>query len=182
MRNPNRERGSQTLEFTMIGIPLIFVLFSIANMSFAMLTLHTMQEAVEQGGRYVVTRGSTCSSGTNTCSATVSQIASRVASSAAGVSASKLSITLIPASGSANQISCSPLSSCLANCSDGCNGSRATVWPPSANGDNTPGKDFIITGDCTVTSPIFMFWPGVAGSEKMTTTSFHAYSRQRLMF
>ena len=70
------ERGNHTLEFTLVGLPLTFLLFSIANMCFSMLTMHTLQEAVEQGGRYVVTRGSTCSAGTNSCTVTVQQIAS----------------------------------------------------------------------------------------------------------
>ena len=178
----NKERGSQTLEFTLVGIPLTFLLFSIANMSLAMLTLHTLQESVEQGARFVVTRGSTCSSGTNTCTVTVQQIASAVANSAAGISSSKLALTLIPASGSGNQISCNPIKSCLSSCSDGCNGSRNTVWPSSGNSDNSPGKDIILSADCTLTAPMFMFWTGVSGTSKVSTTSFHAYSRQRLMF
>ena len=41
MRNRRRERGNQTLEFTMIGIPLLFILFGVANMSFAMPVSYT---------------------------------------------------------------------------------------------------------------------------------------------
>jgi hypothetical protein len=166
----------------MIGIPLIFMLFSIANMCFGMLTLHTLQEAVEQGARYVATRGSTCSSGTNTCSATVQQIANIVATNAAGIAGQNLNITLIPASGSANQISCSPVTNCLSSCSAGCSGNRTSVWPSSSNSDNSPGKDFIITADCTITAPIFMFWTGTSSEKQSSASTFHAYSRQRLMF
>jgi Flp pilus assembly protein TadG len=184
MRNRSRERGNQTVEFTMLGIPLVFILFSIANMSFGMLTMHTMQEAVEQAARFAATRGSTCSSGTNTCTVTVQQIAGAVASLAAGVSASKLSVTLTPAADTGNAITCNPLTACLSSCSSGCSGSRTTVWPTSTNGDNSPGKDIIVSADCTVNAPIFMFWGGGSGSgsEKEKSTSFHAYSRQRLMF
>ncbi len=96
------ERGNHTLEFTLIGLPLTFLLFSIANMCFSMLTMHTLQEAVEQGGRYVITRGSSCSSGSNTCTVKVQDIAAVVANAAAGVSPSKLNLTLIPNSGSAS--------------------------------------------------------------------------------
>jgi hypothetical protein len=158
------------------------MLFSIANMCFGMLTLHTLQEAVEQGARFVATRGSTCSSGSNTCSATVQQIASVVATNAAGIAGQNLSITLIPASGTGNQISCSPITGCLSSCSGGCNGNRTSVWPSSANSDNSPGKDFIITADCTITAPIFMFWTGTAPEKQSSSSTFHAYSRQRLMF
>jgi Flp pilus assembly protein TadG len=182
MSHHKRQRGSQTLEFTLIGLPLTFLLFSIANMCFAMMTLHTIQEAVEQGARFVVTRGSGCSSGTNTCSVTVQQIADAVASGSPGVSSSKLGVTLIPASGSGNQISCSPLNTCTSSCSVACNGSRSSVWPAAANSDNAPGKDIIITGDVSVTAPMFMFWAGVGATPNIGSTSFHAYSRQRLMF
>ena len=182
MSGRNRERGSQTLEFTLIGVPIIFLLFSVANMSFAMLNLHTLQEAVEQGARFVSTRGSTCSSGSNNCTATVQQIASVVASSAPGVSAGSMTLTLTPASGTANQISCSPVSNCLSTCASGCNASRTTVWPPAANSDNSPGKDIIISADCSVAAPMFMFWAGSGNSVQIKNPTFHAYSRQRLMF
>jgi Flp pilus assembly protein TadG len=181
MRDRKRERGNQTVEFTMIGIPLLFILFGVANMSFAMLTLHTIQEACEQGARYVVTHGSTCSTGGNTCGVTVGNVASVISSAAAGVNPSQLTVTLTvcaagvntcPASGAVNQVTCSPLSSCT---------SSSTAWPSSSN--NTAGSyDVIVSADCTVASPIFMYWPGKNQSVKIPSSTFHAYSRQLLMF
>ncbi len=148
MRNRNKERGAETLEFTMIGLPLTFLLFSIANMCFSMLTLHTLQEAVEQGTRYVATRGSTCTSGSNSCSVTVQQIAGVIANSAAGVSSSKMNVSLIPAGDTAHTITCNPVTNCLSSCTGaGCSSSRSTVWPTSTNSDNAPGQDIIITAD-----------------------------------
>ena len=82
----SKESGSQTMEFVLVGMPLTFLLFSIANMCFAMLTMHTLQEAVEQAARFVSTRGSTCSSGSNTCTATFQQIVTVVANSSPGIS------------------------------------------------------------------------------------------------
>jgi Flp pilus assembly protein TadG len=181
MRDRRREGGNQIVEFTMIGIPLLFILFGVANMSFAMLTLHTIQEACEQGARYVVTHGSTCSSGGNTCGITVGNVASVVAAASAGVNPRQLIVTLTvcaagvntcPASGGVNQVSCSPLSSCLSN---------STAWPSSSN--NTAGSyDVIVSADCTVASPIFMYWPAGGQTVKTPSSTFHAYSRQLLMF
>lgn len=182
MHMRNKQRGSQTLEFTLVGLPLIFILFSIANMSFSMMTMHTMQEAVEQGARMVSTRGSTCSSGGNTCTVTVQQIADFIASNAAGISPQNLKVTLQPAGDSANTITCDKLNSCQSSCSGGCNTNRTTVWPASTNSDNSPGKDIIITADCSVASPIYMFWAGVTGGEASNGSTFHAYTRQRMMF
>lgn len=181
MRNRRGERGNQILEFTLIGLPLIFILFSVANMSFAMLTLHTMQEAVEQGARYVVTHGGTCSTGGNTCGVTVGNVASVIANSSPGISSSNLSVTLTvctagvstcPASGAVNVVTCNPLNSCLSN---------STSWPSSSN--NTPGGyDVIVSANATTNSPIFMYWPSGGTSVKIKSEKFSANSRQMLMF
>jgi Flp pilus assembly protein TadG len=176
------ERGNQTVEFTLVGLPLTIILFSIANMSFSMLTMHTIQEAVEQGARYAATRGSTCSSGTNTCSATVEQIATVIASAAAGVSSSILNVTFTPAADTANAISCAPLSHCMAGCGGNCVSGYSSTWPTSANNDNSPGKDIIISATCTVSAPMLMFWPSSGVTKNIASTTFQASSRQRLMF
>src|SRR5271165_6027171 len=124
MRDRRQERGNQTLEFTMIGIPLLFILFGVANMSFAMLTLHTLQEACEQGARYVVTHGSTCSSGTNTCGVNVGNVVTVISNATAGINPSSLNVTLqvcaagvstCPAGGAVNVVTCNPLTSCSGN-------------------------------------------------------------------
>ena len=181
MCNRNRERGSQTLEFTLIGLPLLFMLFAIANMCFAMMTFHTLQEAIEQGARFVVTRGSTCAAGTNTCTVTVQQIAGVVSSSAPGIAPANLILTLTSNSGAVT--SCNPVTVCMSSCSSGCSGSRTNVWPPSASSDNSPGKDIIVSGDVlNLPTPMFMFWTMYNNAPKINNTSFHAYSRQRLMF
>jgi len=184
MRDRRREGGNQTLEFTLVGIPLLFILFGVANMSFAMLTLHTLQEACEQGARYAATRGSTCSSGTNTCGVTVGQIAGVISKAAAGISPASLIVTLTvcaagssyatcsPVNSPVNQVSCNPLTSCSGS---------STAWPSSSN--NTAGSyDVIVSADCTVASPIFMYWPSGGPAVKTQSSTFHAYSRQELVF
>jgi len=172
MRPFKSRTGNATLEFTLVGLPLICVLFSIASMCFGMFTLHTMQEAVEQATRLVITHGSTCSSGTNTCTITVGTIADAVASAAPGIINSALNLTLIPNSGTANETTCNPVTSCHGN---------ATVWPPSSNGDNTPGNNITLSADFSYTSPIAMFWPG-SQSSHFGAITFHSTSQQRLMF
>jgi Flp pilus assembly protein TadG len=172
MRQRENRKGNATLEFTLVGLPLIFVLLSVASMCFGMFTLHTMQEAVEQGARYTITHGSTCSLGANSCSTTVGTIADAIASAAPGVINNSLNVTLIPNSGTGHQTSCNPVSICHGN---------STTWPPATNSDNNVGNDIVITADFTYTSPIAMFWPGT-GATRFGTVAFHAISRQRLMF
>jgi Flp pilus assembly protein TadG len=172
MRRRNKRNGQATIEFTLVGLPLIFILVSIASVCFGMYSLHTIQESVEQGARYVITHGSTCSTGTNSCGLTVGIIADTIASAAPGVVRSSLNVRLIPNSGTGNQTTCNPVDTCHGN---------STRWPPSSNGDDTPGKDVKIVADFTYTSPIAMFWPGV-GYSRFGTLTLHAMSRQRLMF
>jgi Flp pilus assembly protein TadG len=177
MRKRKSERGEQLVEFTLFGIPTIFLLFSIANMCFSMLTLHTIQEAVEQGARYASTRGSTCSSGTNTCTVKVENIADMVAGNAAGVPASALVMTLTSPSGAT--VSCNPINTCQSGCTTGCSAKQATQWPPT--GDNSPGGNITVEVDAPVTAPFAMYWPGT-GAEKSQNPTFHATSMQRLLF
>jgi Flp pilus assembly protein TadG len=179
MRKLNLERGSQTLEFTIIGIPLTFLLFSIANMCFSMLTLHTMQEAVEQGARYAATRGNTCSSGGNTCTVQIKDIADVIAKSASGISAGNMKVTFTPPS-TGTVVTCTNLSTCTTSCTPSCNGSRTLTWPDGTN--NGPPNDITISADCTLNAPMFMFWSGTSAGTKINSTTFHAYSTQRLMF
>lgn len=170
MKRQLKERGSSSLEFALLGIPLIFVMISVANMAMGMMTLHTLQEAVEQGARYAVTRGSGCSSGTNTCSVTVGNITTAIGNNAAGIAPSLLNVTLTTNSGAATN--CNPITTCT---------SSSTSWPPSTNSDNSPGSDIIISASYTFNSSISMFWPGAA-SVKFSPTNFNAYTRQRLTF
>jgi Flp pilus assembly protein TadG len=172
MRQPGDRQGNATLEFVLVGLPLIFVLMSVASICFGMYTFHTMEEAVEQAARYVITHGSTCSTNGNSCAITVGTIAKTIASAAPGVINGSLDVTLIPNSGAGSETTCNPVTSCFSN---------STAWPPSANSNNVPGNDIVITADFSYPSPIAMFWPG-AGSSHFGTMYFHAASRQRLMF
>ena len=168
---PESQRGNATIEFTLVGIPLMFLLLSVSGMTFAMLTVHTMQEAVEQGARYAVTHGSTCSSGSNTCSVTIGTLADIISRQASGISSSALSVTFTPDSGSTNAVPCNPVSSCSGS---------STTWPPSA--DSSPGKDIVISADYTYATPIAMFWPSGGNNNKFGSVTFHAYTRQRMMY
>lgn len=169
MRNRKGERGNQTIEFTLVGVPIIFLLFSTANMSFSMLTLHTLQEAAEQGARYVSTRGSDCT--TSTCAVTVAKIANVISNSAPGINAANLNLTLTSTAGSGSTQTCAPISSCTGT---------STVWPPS--GANTVGGDIVVQLDGAVTAPMFMYWGGSSAVKTTSPTTFHATSRQRIMY
>lgn len=167
----HRQSGNVALEFTLVGIPLIFILISIINISFTMMTLHTIQEGVEQGARFVIGRGAGCTAKSNTCTTTIGTISDAMQLFDAGVDPRVLRVTFTTASGTST--SCNPLASCHGN---------STVWPPASNGDNLPGKDILLSADYPCFSVIGMFWPSDGGATLFGKMTLHAYSRQRMTF
>lgn len=164
-----RRRGSVTVEFTLVGIPLMFALISTVEMSRGMWIYHTETYAVSQAVRYVVVHGEECSQNGNTCTATVGDIASTIASSGVGLVPSLWNVTLVSASGNHNTI-CNPLNTCFGN---------STVWPPSP--DNALGANVAISATYPFTSALSMFFPG---SEPVSFGTFNlpAYSKQTIQF
>ena len=53
-------RGAVTLEFTLVGIPLLFTLISTVEMSRGMWMYQTQAYAISQGVRYLVVHGADC--------------------------------------------------------------------------------------------------------------------------
>jgi Flp pilus assembly protein TadG len=165
-----RRRGNVALEFTLVGIPVLFILISVVNISYTMMTLHTMQEAVVQGARFIIGRGAGCAANSNTCTITIGTITDAMRLFNAGVDPNSLRVTFTTASGATT--ACNPIISCHGN---------STVWPPASNSDNVPGKDIIVSADYPCVTVIAMFWPG-NGMNKFGQMTLHAYSRQRMTF
>jgi len=164
-----RNRGAATIEFTLVGIPLIFALVSTIEMSRGMWIYHAQTFAIDQGARYLVVHGADCTQNGNTCTTTVGSIATVIANSGVGLVPSNWNVTLISASGS-NKVTCSPLSNCLTS---------TTVWPPSS--DNALGSNVAISGSYPFSSAMLMFFPGSAAVH-FGTYNLGAYSKQTIMF
>ncbi len=90
-----RERGSSILEFTLVGIPLIFVLISTAEIARGMWNYVKLAEAVKEGARFEAVHGRGCTSGGNTCGVTVAQVAQQVANHAIGLLPAQLNVALV---------------------------------------------------------------------------------------
>jgi Flp pilus assembly protein TadG len=164
-----RQRGSVTVEFSLVGIPLIFALISIVEMSRGMWIYHNQTYAVSQGVRYAVVHGAACAKNGNTCTTTVAAISTVLANNGLGLAPSQWNLTLVSASGS-NNVTCHPLSNCLSN---------ATVWPPSP--DNTEGSSVAISSSYPFSSALCMFFPG-ATPVHFGTYNLPAYSKQIIQF
>jgi hypothetical protein len=113
------------IEFTLVGIPMIFMLVSIFEISRAMWNYHTLAFAVREGTRYAVVHGSGCTSDPlNSCQVTVGQVAQRIQNAGIGLEPSQLNLTF---TSSGHSIPCT-LKTCVG---------IATVWPETPN--NIPG-------------------------------------------
>ncbi|HVN03217.1 MAG TPA: TadE/TadG family type IV pilus assembly protein [Bryobacteraceae bacterium] len=158
-------RGNAVIEFTLVAIPLIFVMISMVEICRGMWDYHSLAQAVKAATRAASTRGAGCAGAG--CAMTVGQVESTIAAYAPGIPASAMNVTLTSNGGT---VTCNPLSSCKGS---------ATVWP-SASG-NTAGSDISIAASYQFTSAVSMFVPGNQGMQ-FSGVTLQAKSRQTLLF
>jgi Flp pilus assembly protein TadG len=142
-------RGSTVVEFALAGIPLLFILISIFELSRGLWIYHSLGYAVREGVRYASFHGKGCAF-PKTCSVTVGQIAA-VIQSAGLLDQDAVTMTLTTATGGTTS---GTMSSQLAS---------TTVWPPS--GANTPGQHVKIAVKYPYQSFLGILWNGASGSQ-----------------
>jgi Flp pilus assembly protein TadG len=163
----NRRRSGQSLvEFTLMGIPMVFVTISVVYMSIGMWQFYSLAYASDMTARYVSVHGATCAQNGNTCTITVGNVATFFASQAMSLDTSKVIVKLTDGSGTTT---CSPLNGCT---------STSTQFPSASY--NSVGSDITITATYGVKSPLAMFWPPDVDWAHDYTLG--AKSRQRIMF
>jgi hypothetical protein len=151
-RRQRQSGGNSLIEFTLIGIPVIFVLISAFGMCFSMWLYHSLSFAAKEGTRYAIVHGVNCSRNGNTYCVTVSNIATVINSAAPGLDPNQMTVTLTPSQGSAT-------TDTLANLMTGSTYS-STNWPPASSGANAIGQTVKISLSYPFNSGISMFWPG----------------------
>lgn len=159
------------LEFTLVGIPLIFVLISTFELARGMWLYHTVAYAIKSGTRYAIVHGQDCTYGSNSCAVTISQIASVIQSAGIGLPPDSLALTFTPSKGATT--SCI-LSDCIADYT-------SLYWPPASA--NAVGSKLKISGVFPFQSIIVMFWPG-AGKPvgSASTINFSADSLESVQY
>ena len=167
-RRSARCSGQSTIEFTLVSIPLIFILISTVEMARGMWNYEMLASAVRAGAHFASTHGKTCGTGLNTCTVKVSDVAKAIQSAAPGLPSDNFNIVM--SSATAGPVSCSPLTSCLSN---------SARWPPLI--DSGQGLDVSISASYTFRSAMSMFWPG-AGHVQFGVFTFVAYTRQPIQF
>ena len=144
-KKTSRRRGATILEFTLIGIAMIFVVISFFEMARGMWTYQTLAYAVREATRYTIMHGKDCAS-PNTCQVTVAQIAGVIQSAGVGLDPDNTTITLTPAVGGATS---STITTMLGT---------TTIWPPSAA--SAPGQNITISAVYPFRTILAMFWVG----------------------
>jgi len=167
-RNRSRtQSGNTLLEFTLVAIPLVFLIISIAEMSRGMWVYGTLAHAVKEGTRFTAVHGQGCAAASANCPVTVGAVATVVQQAAVGLDPGQFNVVL--AAGGATQ-NCAPISTCL---------SSSGAWPPPPN--NGIGLPVKISGAYPFRSALAMFWPGAA-SVKFTAVNLGAQSQEEILF
>lgn len=170
------QRGATTVEMTLVGIPLMFVLISTFEMSRGMWMYHTLAFAVREGVRYASVHGGDCTGPpfNNSCTVTQAQIASIIEKASVGVDSANTQLRFCtPACTSASAWTCNFTPPNNNNCGP-------TVWPPT--GSNAAGTTIEIDMRTPFTSMIAMFWPGAGHTVTFSTVNFVAGSTDTIKF
>jgi Flp pilus assembly protein TadG len=168
IKGGNPESGSSQIEFLLVGIPVIFIINGIFEISRGMWIYDTLCHATHTLARHIAVHGSGCTTGGNTCSTTVGNIAQDFQFITPGLDPSQLNLTLTSSGGTVQ--TCSPLSSCT---------SSATAWPPTA--DAQAGNVVKVSSTYPFLNALAMWWPG-SKSFSFAQTNFKAYSSQPILF
>ena len=166
-RNKAKRGGFAVIEFTLVGIPVIFLTISIIEASIAMWQYHSMMYANEIAARYASMHGHGCTQNGNTCTITVGTVAHIIANQAPSLNTANLDVTLYTNSGST---ACNPITSCY---------NSSTQFP--SNTDNQVGYDVRFVATYPIYNPLPLLWPG-AGHTAGSVFTLGSTTRQRIVF
>lgn len=166
MRQYNPRGGNSLIEFTLLGIPLLFITISLVAISVDMWEFHNLAFAAGETARYVTLHGKTCSQNGNSCTITVGNVATYFKGMALALDPGQTNLTLTDGSGST---SCNPVSTCT---------SSSTQFPNASY--NSVGSDITIKATYTLKNPVALFWP--PDTDKAGDFTVAAQSRQPILF
>jgi Flp pilus assembly protein TadG len=147
----NRRRGDTLIEFTLTGIPIIFICITIVECSIAMCEYESMMNAVSIAARYAASHGATCGN-PNSCTVEIENIANLISSTAWIINTASMTVTFTDNSGSTT---CT-LSACQTN---------TAQFPSSTSNANAVGNPITIKLTHKLTNPLPMYWPPHADTD-----------------
>jgi Flp pilus assembly protein TadG len=179
MRHAGR-RGSALLEFTLVGIPMIFASISIVQMAIGMWNYATLQYAVRQAAAFASVHGAHCQQTPNSCLAYLSDTAKVLEYAGIGLPPSHVTVTFTAwktkadaeANTNASTVTCQ-----LDNCISQTN-YKTMQWPPNQY-NNEGASEIAIGASYTWHSGMAMVGPSPTHSNSYTLP---AYSHQPVMF
>jgi Flp pilus assembly protein TadG len=169
MSNPvrNRRRGSTLIEFTLTGIPILFLTISIVECSIAMCEYESMINAVTIAARYAANHGANCQS-PNTCTIRIEDIANLIATTAWIITPSSMTVTFTDNTG--------PTTCTLSTCQ-----TNTAQFPSSTSSANAVGNPITIKVSHRLTNPMPMYWPPHVDTDDAGYT-LSASSKQVIQF
>ena len=158
MRNRSVSRkASSMLEFTFVGIPLMFILISIFEISRGMWMFNTLAHSVKEGVRMAVVHGNNCVIEPNACSVTTGQICQEMRSQGPGLDPARvIDVTFITET---RTITKADLSACLTGTETF--PVSATIPPTDVGG--AIGRPVEIRAKYRFDSALAFFWTGSRG-------------------
>jgi len=164
------------LEFTLVGIPLMFIWISTVEMARGMWQYESLQYAAKLTAAYAAEHGVDCATAPNSCTLNMSDVVNTFSTYAAAVPMGSVTLQLTSSSGT---VTCSPVSTCSSN------SSWSKQWPPT--GANGVGADIYIRADYTFKTAMRMFIPGsgtvaFGSSAGAGTFDLPAYAHQQILF
>ena len=189
-RNRRKRLGQTLVEFTFVGIPIIFVLISIFEVSRGMWIYHTLAYSAKVGVRYASVHGINCIGKTvnatldnpNDCAVKLGPadvqgtIAYAIRQAAVGLDPVKTTL-VFNASGTTT--------TCNLDATGGGSACPATIWPPYDSTGvatvNYVGEPLRIDITTSFNSAIVMLWPG-ATAVKFASGTLGASSQDYVQF
>jgi Flp pilus assembly protein TadG len=163
------------LEFTLVGIPLIFLLISTVEIARGMWIYETLAHAVRQAARFTAVKGQNCATAPNSCAVTIARIAQEMQRAGIGLDpAAFTNVTFTAHSG--RTITHATLQDCL---------SDTTSWPTTAGTTDSGaavGADLEISVVYPFRTAMSMFWPGAGKTAFAGVFYFPASSRESIQF
>lgn len=167
MRKLKSRAGHAVIEFVMTGIPMIFAVISIVEMSRGVWVYDTLAHAVETTTRDMAVRGFDCANYVSGCQQTIGGYSQLFSKWATGLDPAQVVVVFQTAN---HSTTCNPLNSCFSN---------ATAWPPA--GDNARNLDIWVSASMPFNSAISMLFFGSA-PVAFSRFTLSAKSHQQILF
>ena len=174
---PVRHRGSSTLEMTLVGIPLIFVIISTVEMARGMWIYHTLAYSLKEGTRFAIVHGQNCSTPPNNCAVKVSDIAKVIQKAGVALDPSLLKVEMQSTVDDVGPNLTLTLSTLL---------TTNTLFPTPSTGTTVGGgsmeTNITFLAQYPFQSAIAIFWPGAGKGMQFPTFNLPASSQEKIQF